>query len=77
MWKPEHRRAADRTGLRYPSDLSDAEWLHSFGDPCPTGFWEVVQKSSRECCPAAEWSAGQARRVARLARLERSSNNVS
>jgi transposase len=27
MWKPEHRRAADRTGLRYPSDLSDAEWL--------------------------------------------------
>jgi hypothetical protein len=47
MWKPEHRRAADRTGLRYPSDLSDAEWLHSFGDPCPTGFWEVVQKSVR------------------------------
>ena len=27
MWKPEHRRAADRTGLRYPSDLSDDEWL--------------------------------------------------
>jgi transposase len=26
MWKPEHRRAADRKGLRYPSDLSDAEW---------------------------------------------------
>ena len=26
MWKPEHRRAADRSGLRYPSDLSDAEW---------------------------------------------------
>ena len=26
MWKPEHRLAADRTGLRYPSDLSDAEW---------------------------------------------------
>ena len=26
MWKPEHRRAADRGGLRYPSDLSDAEW---------------------------------------------------
>ena len=25
MWKPEHRRAADRRGLRYPSDLSDAE----------------------------------------------------
>jgi transposase len=26
MWKPEHRRAAERNGLRYPSDLSDAEW---------------------------------------------------
>ena len=26
MWKPEHRRAADRYGLRYPSDLSDSEW---------------------------------------------------
>src|ERR1700674_3780749 len=26
MWKAEHRRAADRHGLRYPSDLSDSEW---------------------------------------------------
>jgi transposase len=26
MWKPEHRRAAARLGLRYPSDLTDAEW---------------------------------------------------
>ena len=26
MWKPEHRRAADRRGLRHPSDLTDAEW---------------------------------------------------
>jgi transposase len=26
MWKPEHRLAADRRGLRYPSDLSDTEW---------------------------------------------------
>ena len=26
MWMPEHRRAADRRGLRYPSDLTDAEW---------------------------------------------------
>lgn len=26
MWKPEHRVAADRKGLRYPSDLTDAEW---------------------------------------------------
>jgi transposase len=27
MWKPEHRVAADRGGLRYPSDLTDAEWV--------------------------------------------------
>ncbi len=27
MWTPERRRAADRRGLRYPSDLADAEWL--------------------------------------------------
>jgi hypothetical protein len=26
MWKPEHRIAADRSGLRYPSDLTSAEW---------------------------------------------------
>jgi transposase len=26
MWKPEHRRAAARSGLRYPSDLTDTEW---------------------------------------------------
>jgi len=26
MWTPEHRRAADRSGMRYPSDLNDAEW---------------------------------------------------
>jgi transposase len=27
LWKPEHRRAAARHGLRYPSDLTDAEWV--------------------------------------------------
>lgn len=26
MWKPEHRLAAKRHGLRYPSDLTDDEW---------------------------------------------------
>src|ERR1019366_6042850 len=26
MWTHEHRRAADRGALRYPSDLTDAEW---------------------------------------------------
>ena len=26
MWKPENRRAAERRGLRYPNDLTEAEW---------------------------------------------------
>jgi transposase len=26
MWKPEHRRAGLRNGLRYPSDVVDGEW---------------------------------------------------
>ena len=26
MWNPEHRAAADRRGLRYPSDLTNDEW---------------------------------------------------
>lgn len=26
MWKPEHRVAGDRCGLRYPSNLNDAVW---------------------------------------------------
>jgi transposase len=27
MWKREHRLANAHRGLRYPSDLSDAEWV--------------------------------------------------
>src|ERR687886_638438 len=26
MWTPERRRTHERDGLRYPSDLTDAEW---------------------------------------------------
>ncbi len=26
MWKPEHRQAARRSGLRYDSDMTDEEW---------------------------------------------------
>ena len=26
MWKPEHQATADRRGLRYESDLTEAEW---------------------------------------------------
>ena len=27
MWKPEHRMAARRAGMRYDSDLTDEEWV--------------------------------------------------
>jgi transposase len=27
MWTPDHRRTANRNGLRYPSDLTDDEWV--------------------------------------------------
>ena len=26
LWKLEHRRAADRRGLRYPGDMTETEW---------------------------------------------------
>ena len=28
MWTNENRTRYDRDGLRYPSDLTDAEWAH-------------------------------------------------
>jgi hypothetical protein len=34
MWKPEHRRAVDRTGLRYPSRNRGAGYA-----PTPRGLW--------------------------------------
>ncbi len=52
MWKPEHRSAADRSHLRYPSDLTDAEW--SIVEPmfaCET--WRAATLG--ECVRGAEW----------------------
>ena len=39
MWKPEHRLAAKREGLRYPSDMTDAEWalVHPLIRPAKRG----------------------------------------
>ena len=31
MWTTENRSRYNRDGLRYPSDLSDAEWCHIAG----------------------------------------------
>ena len=33
MRTPEHRRAMDRRGLRYPSDLTNAEWRGARVEP--------------------------------------------
>src|SRR5690348_2402253 len=33
MWTTENRAKYDRSGLRYPSDLTDAEWLLIAADP--------------------------------------------
>jgi transposase len=39
MWKPEHRLAAKREGLCYPSDMTDAEWalVHPLIRPAKRG----------------------------------------
>ena len=54
MWTPEHRRAADRIGLRYPSDLSDAEWalIEPLIPPAKRGG---AQAASSRCARGAEW----------------------
>ena len=40
MWTPEHRRAANRNGLRYPSDLTDDEWVYCRADdPAGETWW--------------------------------------
>ena len=54
MWTPEHRRAADRHGLRYPSDLSDDEMVMIEPPPPPMkerGFFRLFM--SRAILPSA------------------------
>ena len=62
MWKPEHRLAADRNHLRYPSDLTDAEWAivaamippgRHGGRRRSVNVREVLNGSSTCCGPAA------------------------
>ena len=47
MWKPEHRLVANRSGLRYPSDLTDTEWA-------------IVEPMIPACPPRWAQSIGQA-----------------
>jgi hypothetical protein len=51
MWKPEQRLAADRRGLRYPSDLTDAEWAIVAGyDPARLGTAAQTFGERARCC---------------------------
>ena len=70
MWKPEHRRAADRHGLRYPSDLSDDEWAqlyararemlaHKYASEVVTiaDDQSIPPDSRRVMCDSRKWAA--------------------
>ena len=66
MWKPEHRRAADRRGLRYQSDLTDAEWAlvaplirpaKRGGRPGPVNVREVLNAVFYVLWTGCQWKA--------------------
>ena len=66
MWKPDHRRAAGRRGLRYPSDLTDAEWAlvspliapaKRGGRPRTVGVREVLNAIFYVLSTGCQWSA--------------------
>src|SRR5215208_3893398 len=64
MWKPEHRAAADRRGLRYPSDLTDAECAGCPADPPSqtrraASFGERVRGSQRHLLGAVDGVPGE------------------
>jgi transposase len=45
MWKPEHRRAAERRGLRYPSEVNVREVLNAIFYVLSTGCqWQALPK---------------------------------
>jgi hypothetical protein len=45
MWKAETRRTYDRKGLRYPTDVTDAEW--ELAQP----FVDVAHRGSGPAAP--------------------------
>jgi hypothetical protein len=47
MWKPEHRIAADRRTLRYPSDMSDAEWALVAPSSCAERWAQAFDRRAR------------------------------
>src|SRR6187431_876902 len=66
MWKPEHRATADRRGLRYESDLTDAEWAlvaplirpaKQGGRPRTADVREVLNAIFYVLATGCQWSA--------------------
>ena len=66
MWKPEHRLAAERSGLRYPSDLTNAEWAiagpmippaRSGGRPRDVNVREVLNGIFYVLSTGCQWQA--------------------
>ncbi len=63
MWTPEHRPAAARRGLRYPSDLTDAEWAliepsrRRGGRPRDVNVREVLNGIFYVLWTGCQWSA--------------------
>ena len=60
MWTEDHRRFADRRGLRYPSDLTDAEWevvkpfIHPAKRGGPTAFGRYPRGLERDLLRALD-----------------------
>jgi len=66
MWKAEHRLAAEHSGLRYPSDLTDAEWAiagpmvppaRSGGRPRDVNVREVLNGVFYVLSTGCQWQA--------------------
>jgi transposase len=66
MWKPKHRIAAERGGLRYPSDLTDSEWAivgpmippaRSGGRPREVNLREVLNGIFYVLSTGCQWQA--------------------
>ena len=59
MWKPEHRLAAQRSGLRYPSDLTDAQW--AIAEPMIRQLGRVADRGMSTCAKCSTASLCAAR----------------
>jgi transposase len=65
MWTPENRGLSARTGLRYPSDLTDAEWdlvrpfLHrrTKSGPAPERLREILNAVLYVLSTGCQWRA--------------------